>query len=287
MSRYKIRLYDEIFNHSFGMIGYYTASNLDRPERVEWTKTEQTDVCVFTESNFDDASNVDCKYKVAWLVESKGVHEFAYEKIGEIENNFDYILTHDKQLVNRSKNVRSIKNKKYHQVYVGSSRIDRSLIDINTVKTKMCSMIASNKTMTAGHMFRHQIASSFSNFDKWGSGYQYFTSKEDPLRPYMYSIVVMNAKYDYYFTEYLIDCFICKTIPIFWGCPSIGDIFDVRGMYVFDTIEELKNILDNMSESDYNSKLKYINKNYEIAKNKFLITDDIVFDKIKELCLVI
>lgn len=278
MSRTKIRLYDDIFDHSFGMIGYYTASNLDRPQRVEWTKEEQTEVCVFTESHFDYAPNVDCRYKVAWIVESKGVHSWAYEKIKEVENNFDYILTHDKELAMRPK---------YHQVYVGSSRVDRNLLEINSDKTKLCSMIASNKNMTYGHQFRHQIASSFSSFDKWGSGYNYFSSKEDPLRQYMYSIVVMNAKYDYYFTEYLIDCLICKTIPIFWGSPLIGDIFDVRGMYLFDTIDDLRIILDKINQEDYNSKIEYININYEIAKNKFLITDDIVFDKIKELGLVI
>jgi hypothetical protein len=74
-----------------------------------------------------------------------------------------------------------------------------------------------------------------------------------------------------------------KTIPIFYGCPNIGDIFDLRGMYTFDTIEELKTILDKINLEDYNVRLEYVNKNYEIAKNNFMITDDIIADKIKEL----
>lgn len=275
MSKVKVKLYDDIFSHTFHMVGYYTASNLDCPQKIEWTKDEQTDICVFTESNFDDAGNVHCDKKIAWIVESKEIHPWAYEKIKNIEDNFDLILTHDKELVKKSK--------KYCQVYVGSSRVERSHIGINFDKNNLVSMIASNKTMTNGHRLRHEVARNISNVDMWGSGFKHFTSKAEPLSGYMYSIAIMNARYDYYFTEILIDCFMYKVVPIFYGCPNIGDIFDIRGMYLFETIDELKYILDKISKDDYNSKLEFVNKNYEIAKNNFMITDDIIIDKIGEI----
>lgn len=275
MSRTKISLYDQIFSHTFNAVGYYTASNYDRPEKVEWVKSEDLDTCVFTESNFDEAQNINCKNKIAWIVESKEIHPWGYEKILQLENNFDYILTHDKDLVNRSD--------KYHQVYVGSSRVEREDIDKNFTKNKLVSIIASHKRMTYGHVFRHEIIQNITGVDVWGDGYKYFTSKREPLSEYMYSIAVMNARYDYYFTEILIDCFMYKAVPIFYGCPSIGDIFDIRGMYTFETIDELNKILDTISQSDYNDKIEFINNNYEIAKNKFIITDDLIMDKISEL----
>ena len=48
-----------------------------------------------------------------------------------------------------------------------------------------------------------------------------------------------------YFTEKLIDALITKTVPIYWGCPNIGDFFDTRGIIsIHDT-----NLNPNISET--------------------------------------
>ena len=65
---------------------------------------------------------------------------------------------------------------------------------------------------------------------------------------YRFSIVIENCKRDYWFTEKLIDCLRTGTIPIYWGCPSIGDFFDIRGFILFDDINDLENILNNLTE---------------------------------------
>jgi len=276
MSKAKIQLYDGVFEHTFPHVGYYTASNYDMPKKVEWVKNDPPhDLAVFTETHLDMASTVSSKIKIAWIVESKGIHPWAYEKIKELEDNFDYILVNDKELVSRSE--------KYHQIYVGASRINQENIDKKFNKNKLVSLIASHKTMTPGHILRHEIARKQFSIDLWGSAYKPFLDKVEPLGDYMYSIVILNAKYDYYFNEALMDCFMHKAIPIFWGCPGIGDIFDARGIYLFNDIEELKTILDKISFDDYNSRLKYINKNYKIVKDNFMITDDIIANKIKEI----
>lgn len=276
MQKIEVQLYDGIFEHTLPHVGYYTASYYTEPQKIKWVKNNPPHkLAVFTETHFDIASSIDSEIKIAWLVESAGIHPWAIEKIKELEGNFDYIFTNNKELASRSD--------KYHQVYVGSTWAPAEDIDRDFVKSKLVSIIASNKTMTSGHMLRHDIIKNISGVDLWGSGYKYFKTKKEPLAEYMYSIAIMNAKYDYYFTEILIDCFIYKTVPIFYGCSNIGDIFDLRGMYVFDNIEELRSILDKINVEDYNSKLEYVNKNYEIAKNNFMITDDIIADKIQEL----
>lgn len=275
-SKIKVRLYDGMFDHSLQEDGAYTASMGKIPETIEWIKDDQPcNISVFTETHFSVAPEVDSEIKIAWLVESAEINPWAVGEIKKLEDNFDYIFTHNKELVERSK--------KYKQVYVGSSRIPLEDIDKDFKKTNLVSIISSNKRMVVGHLLRHDIIKQLSNVDIWGSGYKYFKTKSEPLESYMYSIAVMNARYDYYFTEILIDCFMYKAIPIFWGCPNIGDIFDLRGMYLFNNIEELNTILDKISPEDYNSRLEYVNKNYEIAKNKFMITDDIISDKIKEV----
>jgi hypothetical protein len=85
---------------------------------------------------------------------------------------------------------------------------------------------------------------------------------------------------DYYFTEKIIDCFMTGTIPIYYGCPSIENFFDINGIIVFDTVDELENILYNLTEKDYNEKYESIKNNFEKAK-EFLISEDWIYKNTK------
>jgi hypothetical protein len=97
----------------------------------------------------------------------------------------------------------------------------------------------------------------------------------------MFSIVVENTIKDYYFTEKLIDCFRTGTIPIYWGCPSIGDFFDLNGIIIFNSIEELNDIIHNLNEELYNSKLNSVIINFNKSKD-YLLPDDIIYKKLIE-----
>ena len=85
----------------------------------------------------------------------------------------------------------------------------------------------------------------------------------------MFSIVIENCKSDYYFTEKLIDCFLTGTVPIFWGCPSIKNFFNVKGMIIFDTLEECINIINSINVNKYNEMKPYIEENFKIANEKY------------------
>ena len=80
--------------------------------------------------------------------------------------------------------------------------------------------------------------------------------------------------------NYFIDCFITGTIPIYWGCPSIGDFFDLNGILTFNNIEELSTIIDKVDTDLYNKLEKHIKNNYEISKN-FVLPDIEIYKKIK------
>ena len=71
-------------------------------------------------------------------------------------------------------------------------------------------------------------------------------------------------------------------MPIYWGCPNIGDYFDERGIITFDRPHDLKEILKNLNEKKYDSMLKYIKTNFEIAKEKYTNSDDYIFRRIVE-----
>jgi hypothetical protein len=51
--------------------------------------------------------------------------------------------------------------------------------------------------------------------------------------------VIENVVDDCWFTEKLLDSFLSGTIPIYCGCPTIGDFFDLQGMLLFTSVDEL------------------------------------------------
>jgi hypothetical protein len=98
-----------------------------------------------------------------------------------------------------------------------------------------------------------------------GQGYRSIPSKLEGLADYRYSVTIENSKINSYFTEKIEDCFFTGVVPIFWGCPKIGDFFDLNGIITFNTVEDLDIILNNISETDYNSRMHAINHNFKKA----------------------
>jgi hypothetical protein len=96
----------------------------------------------------------------------------------------------------------------------------------------------------------------------------YYTTdepKEICFNNSMFHIAIENTQNNNYFTEKIIDAFLTKTIPIYWGCPNLNDYFDMNGVYTFSSEEELLNIVNSLTEEDYFSKREYIEKNYQLA----------------------
>lgn len=83
----------------------------------------------------------------------------------------------------------------------------------------------------------------------------------------MFSISVESSSESNYFTEKLIDCLLTKTVPIYWGCPNIGDYFDARGIIQFNSYEEFIEKVNSINEKTYNKMKKYVDVNYEKAKD--------------------
>jgi len=126
-------------------------------------------------------------------------------------------------------------------------------------KTAMCSLIASGKRSQDGHRLRHRMAEEVRAeglpVDVMGRGYRPFETKADGLAPFRYSIVIENVREPDYFSEKLIDALLCLTVPIYWGCPNIGDHVDTSGVILCDTADDIRAALAAMSEADYAARL--------------------------------
>ena len=289
-NKIKVNLFDSLTPENY--FEFWDTQNFSsefEPTLIEWVREgtgmglEEFDgVTVFTDKDLLSpwVDKVKTKYKVAWILECRDIHPFAYDHINMAASKFDYIFTFDEQLL--------LRGEKYVKNLIGTSRVSNDDAGISN-KTKMVSMIASDKTWTRGHRLRHTIAKSLGkpfNIDLWGTGYKPFgkrntglsaaairEGKEEPLQDYFFSVAVMNSKANNYFTETLVDVFRYGTIPIFWGCDNIGEYFREEGILKFNTGAELVNILENLSEDLYNEKLEFVKENYELAK-KYVSMDD-------------
>lgn len=126
-------------------------------------------------------------------------------------------------------------------------------------KQAMCSLIASAKRSQEGHALRHRLAERVRReglgVDLLGRGYAPFGAKAEGLAPYRYSVVIENVRERNFFTEKLIDAVLCRTVPIYWGCPNIADFMDVSGMVLCETEAGIMAAVAAMSEEDYAARL--------------------------------
>ena len=275
-----VNLFDNNFAHT-QTFGCLTSTSIIPPSKLVWIprKMEFDGITVFTDGMIFDpvVDQVKSKLKIAWLMEPPSINPWAYNNILHIESKFDYILTFDENLLRRGE--------KYLKYIVGQSRVtnENAKSAGRHPKTKNISLISSGKQMSEGHRFRADVVNALHpkyNFDLWGYAYKPFQEKTEPLEDYEFSICIMNSKINNYFTEILLDCIRLGTIPIFWGCPNIDKYFDVRGMEIFETIEQLDNILSNLKP--YSKYSPYAGVNFQLS-HEFIHTDDYIAEILKTL----
>lgn len=136
-------------------------------------------------------------------------------------------------------------------------------------KTKMCSLIASNKRSQEGHKLRHDtvewIQAQGLDVDVMGRGYKPFDHKIEGMASYRFSVVIENVRERNYFTEKLIDALLCSTVPIYWGCPNIGDFFDTDAMIICETAEDVRTALREMSAESYEQMRPALDASHDLA----------------------
>lgn len=122
-------------------------------------------------------------------------------------------------------------------------------------KTKLISIVTSDKLITDGHKLRFDFAHRLKDYfkdeiDLFGRGIVDFNDKWDVLAPYKYNICIENGEHQDYFTEKLNDCFLAYTFPIYHGCPNITDYYAEDSLFKinindFDqSVKEIEKILN-------------------------------------------
>lgn len=260
------------------------------PTHFNWYRGPDriSNMIVITESMFSQVDSYTEDIKIAWLLEPRSISPDSYAWIEQNWNRFDYILTHNMELIDKIN-----QQLKFYIEFAKSSSCgflqklreviwypfggcwieqkDRGLHE----KTKKVSIIASWKKETEGQRLRHEVISRFGDrMDVYGNGYKKVENKIEALRDYQFSIIIENEKSDYWFTEKLIDCLVTGTIPIFWGSSKVAENFNV---IQFRDLDELGLILDRIDNNE--SFLTALQKHYNKSKaEKYAITEDCLYD---------
>jgi hypothetical protein len=265
MGKPKIALYDLEFAHLKNYTGF------EPNTMFEWDRSGTSQkIGMYTERCFDMVHQSKNEIDICWLLEPKAIHPNGFDYIVNAcgHMHFDYVMCFDDSVRDALP-----KGKTLFWTPGGSYmyRKDWGIWD----KSKNVSIIASSKTWAPGHRFRQEVIAQYGNqFDFiCGHGRNFVPDKIDALRDYRYSVAIENSSVNRYFTDKITDCFLAGTVPIFWGCPKIGEIFDPAGIIQFETLDELKIALANCNESDYLSRMPAIQHNFELAKQYAIVED--------------
>jgi hypothetical protein len=209
-----------------------------------------------------------CQNQIAWVLESRDVHPGLTEKIinnyKQISEEYEILFTHDKNVYDLADNF----------IYTPSHGYWAEEPEIYK-KTKLVSMVSSNKRMTKGHIHRLEWVNKLKDkVDLYGRGFEEVEKKEEALKDYMFSVTIENDSYLTYWTEKILDCFVTGTVPVYYGSPDIFDFFNEDGIILLNEDFDVASL----NEEEYYKRMDAIEDNFNRAL-KYDVIEDIIYEK--------
>jgi hypothetical protein len=208
-----------------------------------------------------------------------------HDWIIENQNYFSIILTWSDRVLNNCENA----------IYLpfGTTWLKPHQYEKNYPKYFQASHVRGDLFKTYGHSLRFEYHNRSQNelkipFKSWevaGDKKNIETCAEAKCELFgdsQFGVVIENASYRGYFTEKIIEMFLFKTIPVYWGCSDIEDFFNIDGIITFNNVDDAIFKLNNLDENYYNDRLEAIEENHNIAK-QYLFYDQNAFHKITEI----
>ena len=198
---------------------------------------ENDHIVIFPYSKTLLTANTQVTCKVSLIIfEPRAIHARYYNIIPILRYLYHNILVRDPKLASKYNNVHSFS---LAELWIETDNL--KLPDFS--ERHGISLIASMKNDLEGHKLRHKLIS----FDKshthqlltpLGRAYKQFDDMVTALAPFKYSVVIENCIEPHYFTEKILNCLACKTIPIYWGHESIKQYFDTSNWLFFNDLED-------------------------------------------------
>ena len=202
-------------------------------------------------------------YKIFMATEPPDVFPETYTVMRSVASHFDLVLSLGGPEFYAAQNV-------LHWPY-GSSWVPLDEWRVYP-KSRLCSIIVSNKMEAPGHKLRHEAVAMLRSvgFDceVLGRGYKPMATKREALEDFMFSIVIENSisGSGAYMTEKIIDALACGTVPVYWGAETVPQIFG-EGVITWNSLEDLRALLPSLTPQLYAELEPHIAANVERARS--------------------
>jgi len=222
-----------------------------------------------------------------WVIEPDEVSKMK-QRIIDNHDKYDFILAYDTDILSKCKNAILFP---YGTTWIKD-------FDFTKKKEYSITSIVGGKKMCSNHPLRHLLIDKVNDVTNIPINLYNSTNKpyiavknlktiksktyKNEVFYSQFHIAIENTTQDNWFTEKLIDCFQSKTVPIYIGCPNIGDFFDINGIIHATDLDDLIEKCKSINENTYSNMLESIEKNYELS---FKYSDHIksLSEKITEL----
>jgi hypothetical protein len=208
---------------------------------------------------------------ILWLCEPDAISNLK-QNLHLVGDKFDYILTFDVDVLAKYKN--SVLHLQASNWVSLNKEYEPKHFSISTV--------VGNKLQTRGHVLRQELwvkqekiknrefyVGFFGGPDTTAENPILENGIKDPMFKSQFHIYIENCSIQNYFSEKIIDCFVTKTVPIYWGCTNIDYYFNQKGILKFNKINECIDICNNLNDKSYEEFIPYIEDNYNIAMEKY------------------
>ena len=180
-----------------------------------------------------DRLSIDGAVTAAWILEPPVISTHAYTHARVQAEAYDLVFSHDRGFLGQLPDAET----RARYAPLASSLIHARQRGLHT-KSKLVSILASARAHAPGHVLRHELVKRFAGvavgaaaggggarhvLEAFGQAYdgQVVANKADTLVPYMFSFAIENSKFEAYFTEKILDCFLTGVIPIYWGAGTL------------------------------------------------------------------
>ena len=223
-------------------------------------------IVIFPYSKTILTANAQVHCKVSLIIyEPKAIHARYYNIIPILRYLYHKILVRDPKLASKYNNVQSFSGA---ELWIETDNL--KLPDFS--QRHGISLIASMKNDFRGHKLRHKLISfDQSQTDQLltplGRAYEQFDDMVSALAPFRYSVIIENCIEPHYFTEKILNCLACKTIPIYWGHESVKQYFDTSNWLFFNDLEDGYEKIKFASSGEHMVSYDKMHENYIQAKS--------------------
>lgn len=214
-------------------------------------------------------------FRVLMQCESPTIYIALTPKILENYQKFHLILTYDERLLH-------LPNARF---FLPVSNWVKPIP--NPTKKAEVTMLMSSKRMTHSHLFRFKAADTLQNLPvPQGMEFWFYRSpprlpvKDAILENAMFHVAMENQCMNNMFTEKLLDCFVTKTVPVYYGCHNLEKFFNPAGVLRFYDASQLSSIYTSLSPALYQQMLPAVEENYIRAQEYVTKT---VFERIEDV----